>query len=355
MNNKYFFESCVGNPPYQQNVGSATNKALAIQLFPTFMRLASEITDKYVSLVVPSRWFSGEGQDKSFPPLREYIKQHNNFVKIFVYLRDNDLFPRVTIGSIIYYLQEKGFDANSYLTEFREFDGNEFSQAIKRPLFEKDMDHILLMNLMANYLHKVINHKGFVSLETITTPRNPFGVPDVNKELEVLLSSEKDEFHEIRIQCAYERSMYIGRESIKRKCELINKWKVYTSKMNGNAGTLMDERPVDILGRSFVGEPNSICSHALISIGEFNKENEALNLHKYMCTRFLRFLVGFKKISQALYQNVYSFVPLQNFTKYSDIDWSQSIDDIDRQLYKKYNLTDDESAFIESMIKPMEE
>lgn len=345
------FDVVVGNPPYQQNVGSVTNKALAIQLFPMFMRLAQEITNKYVSLVVPSRWFSGDGQDKSFIPLRSYIKQNNYFVKIFTYLRDNDLFPKVTIGSIIYYLQEKGFDANNKLTEFREFDGNNLTPAVKRPLFEKDMEYVLSMNLMANYLHKVINHKQFVSLETITTPRNPFGVPDVNNQLELLLTPTKDDMHETRIQCAYERVMYIGRENIKRKCDIIDRWKVYTSKMNGGAGTLMDEKPVDILGRSFVGEPGSICSHALISIGDFSNKTEALNLQKYMCTKFLRFLVGFKKVSQALYQNVYSFVPLQDFTSSSDIDWSQSIDNIDSQLYKKYNLSEEEIAFIESKIK----
>lgn len=72
-----------------------------------------------------------------------------------------------------------------------------------------------------------------------------------------------------------------------------------------------------------------------------------------MGTKFLRFLVGILKVSQNLYQNVYSFVPLQNFTKNSDIDWSKSLSEIDQQLYKKYKLSHDEVVYIESMIKPM--
>ena len=72
-----------------------------------------------------------------------------------------------------------------------------------------------------------------------------------------------------------------------------------------------------------------------------------------MSSKFLRFCVGILKVSQNLYQNVYAFVPLQDFTSESDIDWSKSIEEIDAQLYAKYNLSDEEISFIESMIKPM--
>ena len=74
---------------------------------------------------------------------------------------------------------------------------------------------------------------------------------------------------------------------------------------------------------------------------------------KYIQSKFLRFLVSIKKNTQHSFAQVYQLVPLQDFTDKSDIDWSQSVADIDRQLYRKYNLTDDEIAFIESMIKPM--
>lgn len=259
----------------------------------------------------------------------------------------------MSIGSIIYYLQAKGYDADKELTEFREFQDGVLGPVVKRPLFEQDMEYVLLLNRMAQYFRKVVNAKKFVPLSTITTPRNPFGLPDVNQDLEDLLHSERSPAHNIRVQCALERTMYISRNAVKRCVEAVDHWKVYTSKMNGGAGTLMDDKPVHILGRSFIGEPQSICSHALISLGDFNSQDEAQNLQRYMCTKFLRFMVGLKKVSQALYQNVYSLVPLQDFTSASDIDWSKSIPEIDQQLYKKYGLTDDEIQYIEDTIKPM--
>ena len=84
-----------------------------------------------------------------------------------------------------------------------------------------------------------------------------------------------------------------------------------------------------------------------------NTKEEALNLQKYLKTKFLRLLVGIMKSSQALYQNVYQFVPLQDFTNNSDINWDMPIKDIDAQLYKKYNFSDEEIEYIESKIKEM--
>ncbi len=158
----------------------------------------------------------------------------------------------------------------------------------------------------------------------------------------------------IRVQCAYEKNRYIKYDDIPKKKDSITKWKVFTSKGNGGAGTLQDGKAVSIIGKSFVAEPNSICTDSLIRIGCFDSEKEANNVKKYMSTKFLRFMVGILKVSQNIYRNVYRFVPIQDFTNSSDIDWSKDIHEIDLQLYKKYNLTDDEIKYIEDKIKEME-
>lgn len=134
----------------------------------------------------------------------------------------------------------------------------------------------------------------------------------------------------------------------------MNSWKIFTSKGNGGAGLLTDNKAVAILGKAYVGEPNSICTDSLIPIGCFETKIEAINLQKYMSTKFLRFMVGILKVSQNVYQSVYKFVPLQDFTEQSDIDWTKSISEIDQQLYKKYALTQEEIDFIENKIKAME-
>jgi len=106
--------------------------------------------------------------------------------------------------------------------------------------------------------------------------------------------------------------------------------------------------------RDYVAEPNSICTDSLIPVGKFKSKIEAMNCRKYMATKFLRFMVGILKVSQNIYRNVYAFVPLQDFTSKSAIDWSKPISNIDKQLYKKYGLPKEEIEYIEKMTKPME-
>lgn len=341
------FDVIVGNPPYQENVGNkGSNRALAKQLFPSFIMLAIELNPSIVSLITPTRWFTGEGQDKSFPKLRNYFKSHNHISKI---VSSNSFFEGVSVGNTSYFSYEKDYTG---LVEFSEIQDGVID-SVKRPLFEEGMDEILSLNILTSFIKK-IKTNDFISFSTIASVRNPYKVPDVNSKLEKLLSEKKDSSHKIKIQCVLERTMYISEKEIKDNKDLVKKWKVYNSKMNGGAGTLMDGKPVSIIGRCSIGEPDSICSGGMLSFGNFDTEIEAINLKKYMETKFLRFMVGVMKTSQALYQNVYRFVPLQDFTSSSDIDWSKTISEIDKQLYEKYKLDDEEINFIEKRIKPME-
>ena len=344
------FDAIVGNPPYQENVGNdKSNKALSKQLFPSFIESAIKMNPKYVSLITPSRWFTGDGQDGSFPKLRKFIKENNHIKKIVNFSNNKELFPNVNIGSVNYFLYERMYNGN---VEFIEKD-TEGQNVAYRPLFEKDMDEIISMNILSGYVKKIKELNDFISITTITTGRNPFGVPDVNSELKKVLNRDRNSMYPLKIVCAYGEIAYIDSCHVKRNKDLILKWKVFISKMNGGAGVLADNKKVSIIGKSYIGEPSSICSGALISLGNFNTKEEALNLQKYLKTKFLRLLVGIMKSSQALYQNVYQFVPLQDFTANSDIDWNTSIKDIDAQLYKKYNFSDEEIEYIESKIKEM--
>ena len=100
--------------------------------------------------------------------------------------------------------------------------------------------------------------------------------------------------------------------------------------------------------------PGVGATETFISIGSFNSENEAENLLKYIKTKFARAMLNVLKITQHLTPSVWQYVPLQNFTTTSDIDWSKSISEIDQQLYKKYGLSDKEITFIETNVKEME-
>ena len=112
--------------------------------------------------------------------------------------------------------------------------------------------------------------------------------------------------------------------------------------------------PTQVLNQPFIVEPNSCCTETYLSIGPFESQFEANNVVSYIKTKFFRNLILMIKNTQMAMKPVYQFVPMQDFTEKSDIDWSAPIPEIDKQLYKKYNLKQEEIDFIDSMIKPME-
>ena len=343
------FGAIVGNPPYQENIGGALNKSLSKQLYPLFMMIATEMDPEYATLITPSRWFSGNAQDRSFVKLREYIKNKNRIKNIVNYLNSGDAFDDVSIsGGVNYFLYKKNYSGN---VDFKEISNNK-EESINRPLFEDGLDIIIPVNKMISIIRKVKNNE-FISLESIVTGRNPFGIPANDRELNKIIENNTNN-NNLQILCAYEEVKFIHKKHITRNKDLVNNWKVFTSKMNGGAGTLLDGKPVSILGRTHVMGPNSICSNTLLAVGNFENKDDAIRLNKYMHTKFFRFMLGIKKISQVLTSNIYTFVPLQDFTTQSDIGWTKSISEIDKQLYSKYGLSEDEINYIESIIKPME-
>lgn len=347
---KMNFDVIVGNPPYTEVIKKEANTGSSKQLFPYFIMSSIELSARYVSLITPSRWFVGGEQAGYFPKLRNYIKENNHFVKLVHFTNYKDVFGSdVTIpGGINYFLSDNKYEGKvnfKTISDGKEFDSN-------RNLFEDDLDIVLADYNVYSILSKVRSHK-FESYMDIVGEWNSYGVVGQAKFLNPITTEEIFN-NAIRVQCAYEKNRYIKYDDIPKKKDSITKWKVFTSKGNGGAGTLQDGKAVSIIGKSFVAEPNSICTDSLIPIGCFDSEKEANNVKKYMSTKFLRFMVGILKVSQNIYRNVYRFVPIQDFTNSSDIDWSKDIHEIDLQLYKKYNLTDDEIKYIEDKIKEME-
>lgn len=112
--------------------------------------------------------------------------------------------------------------------------------------------------------------------------------------------------------------------------------------------------PTPLIGEPIIGKVGTGYTQSFISIGNFNSLNEAECCLKYIKTKFSRVMLGALKVTQDNNKGVWKYVPIQNFTKNSDIDWSKSIADIDKQLYKKYNLSKKEIDFIEKMVKPID-
>jgi hypothetical protein len=308
-----------------------------------------KLNPNYLSLITPSRWFTGDAQDKSFLKLREFLQNNNHIEKIVNFPASQNVFSGVGFpGAVNFFLHNSNH--NNGDVEFVEYVEGEKEFIQKRPLFERGLSIILSDSLSYEILSKV--KKGnFVSLTTVTKGRDAFGI--TGKQANKISSIIKKE-HDYELRCRYEEIRYVKRSYITRNQDLADSWKVFISKANGSAGLLSDKEAVSILGSPYLGKPKSVCTDSLIPIGNFSSKFEAASLMSYLKTKFLRYLVGILKVSQNISQNVYQFVPLQDFTKDSDIDWSKQISEIDRLLYKKYKLSIEEINFIEKNIKTME-
>lgn len=347
-NNDMKFNAIVGNPPYQQTISdNSKNKSLSRQIFPDFIKICVGLNPNYLSLVTPSRWFTGDAQDKSFLRLREFFQENNHIQSIVNIPISNSVFPAVEIsGGINYFVYNPDHNGD---IEFTEYYDEENSQTFTRPLFEEGLDIILSSGFSHNIISKVKN-EDFESITAITKGRNAFGILGKNAN-EFSSSIYQNGYYELR--CKHEEIRYVNSELISKNKEIADKWKIFISKSNGAAGLLTDNKEVSILGKPYLAKPKSACTDSLIPIGNFETEFEAKSLESYIKTKFLRYMVGILKTSQNILQNVYQFVPIQDFTPESDIDWTKSIEEIDNQLYEKYKLNNEEVKFIEEIIKPM--
>lgn len=341
--NKMEFNAIVGNPPYQEVISNDSSRSLAKQLFPSFVINSIELNPDYVSLITPARWFAGNAQDQSFIKLRNFFRENNHISKIYYYHDANDIFDNVEIkGGIDYFLYDSDYVGK---VEFNSYVNNGHNSK-NRDLFLEGIDIVLVNYEDYEIVEKVkINNTSFESFMNITTGRNPFGI--VGKEETVLGMSESEPFEgSVELRCKKGEIRFMDPDNVQKNLEIFNNFKVFISKSAGDPKT--DKK---VIGMPYIGKKYTACTDSLISIGNFDNVTEAENLQKYLKTKFLRYLVSIYKSSQNVYQNVYELVPMQDFTNESDIDWSKSIEEIDKQLYSKYNLSDDVISRIEISIK----
>lgn len=309
------------------------------------------LNPEFITLITPSRWFSADAQDGSFIKLREFVKANlqKKYRKMFTIIDSANVFPNTSIaGGVNYFLVDNKFSGD---VEFYE---NNKPIPVKRPLFENGIEIIIDSNEKVQILHNVIKkveNNGY--LTQMTTGRDAFGF--VGQPNNVEKNSKSNAFADCGTLRTKDGIRYINKSIIQKNVEIFKAYKVFTSKGDGAAGIIGErqDKPARIIGKNYIASPYDACTDTYIPIGCFDNKTEAENLSKYLKTKFLRFMVGIMKTSQNIYQPVYSFVPLQDFTEKSDIDWSKPIVDIDKQLYKKYDLAQEQIDYIEKMIAEM--
>lgn len=352
MNNKKMkFNVIVGNPPYQDKGGAGGTSDASI--FQYFCDLASVVSSQYVSFIIPSRWFAG-GRENLVGDFRKRMLTSGKIQQLTVFTNSNEIFDNVEIkGGLCYYLENKSHNGECKYTIYR--DGT--TQTINLKLDQYDV--LIREPILSSIVEKVENIRfksNFSSVDTIISSNTPFGIPTnpkASKKTPFKVYSFKSPKHNtllFHIEDNKRRTDFVAKADIKKNSDDIEKAKVFITDGYG-AG---ESFPHQILGVPEFAPKNSVCSQSYL-YAAFDTEEQAHNFLAYIKTEFFRVLVSAIKITQSAPNRTYRFVPLQDFTSKSDINWSKSIADIDKQLYQKYKLTKEEITFIEDMIKPMAE
>ena len=351
------FDYAIGNPPYQEET-IGDNKTYAPPVYHKFMDETYKVADK-VELITPGRFLFDAG---STPKSWNQKMLEDSHLKVLEYHADaKKVFPTITdlTGGVVvtYHDSEKEWHPIEVFTQYQEL--NAILQKVENAKdFQSIMDIVLSRTVyrLTEQLHQDFPEAAsqlsdghmfdmasniFSRLPNIFLAEVPEG-EDLTEYVKVLGRVDGDRVYR-----------YVKREYV-NDVKNLDTYKVVLARADGAAGTIGKPIPARVLGSLQLEVPHVGLTESFLSIGAFKSKIEARNALKYCKTRFTRILVGILKNTQDITPQKWRYVPLQDFTSASDIDWSGSVEEIDKQLYKKYKLTKAEIKFIETHVKAME-
>ncbi len=333
------FDVIVGNPPYQLNDGGYGTSAAPI--YHLFVEQAKALEPRYLSMVIPARWFAG---GKGLDEFREAMLADNRLRSIADYLSAADVFPGVGLkGGVCYFLWNR--DQTGLCDVSTHFKDWPVSTA-SRSLLEKGADVFIRFNEGLSILKKVVSSETDQSesllmpegkrFDRLVSSRKPFA-------LETTFKGKKTKRAGDVLIYRNGGTGYIAKDSITAGVHLIDKWKIFMGYAAPGTGN-RDTYPHRIISTPFIGEPGSICSETYLCLGPFDTQLEAESALSYLTCRLTRLLILLHKPSQHVTRKVYTFVPTQAWTKR----WT------DEDLYAKYGISASEIEFIEKVVRPMD-
>lgn len=323
------FDVIISNPPYQLETEGAGKQAKPI--YNLFVEQAKKLNPRYITMIIPSRWFSGGMGLDSF---RDTMMQDSHITKLVDFSNAKDCFPQNSIsGGVCFFLRDRDKSGNCEFTNISSKSEN----TVIRQLDEFPV--IVRYNDAVSIIHKVISKKE-EKLDKIISSLMPYGLSTNYRG-----KKSKTNANDLTLYSSRDTT-YIGPSEISKGFDTVKKYKILISKTGSeHAGEPSKDGGFKVLTSSIrVIGPGEVCTHSYFIIGCYDDKKEAENTLSYLKTKFVRFLILQSMSSINLSKLVFSFVPIQDFSK----SWT------DEELYAKYDLNDEEIAFIDSMIKPMD-
>lgn len=343
---KKLFDYVIGNPPYQENTNDTSDKPVY-----NYMLDAAYGVSERAEFITPARFLFNAG--KTPKQWNQKMLNDPHLTVMFYEQQSEKIFPNTDIkgGVVITYRNtNKNYGEIGTFTAF-----SELNCILKRVIHTTDFESIEDFVYVQN---KFDLHTLYLDYPEF---KNIIGSSGKERRLTTAIFSQLSVFSDertnptdLKILGLIENKRhyrYIDPKYIDPH-ENLNKYKVIIPKSNGT-GAIGEILSTPLIGEPLIGEPLIGYTQSFISIGAFDTKAEAEALFKYIKSKFARTMLGILKVTQDNNKGVWKYVPLQDFTQSSDIDWSKSVHDIDLQLYRKYGLDENEIEFIESHVKEM--
>lgn len=329
------FDVIIGNPPYQLADGGGEG-ASAIPLYHKFVSQAKALEPKQLILVIPARWYSG---GKGLDEFRDNMLSDGMLAEIHDFPETDLVFPGVNIrGGVCYFRWEHNHNG---LTRVTNYSKEHLPSTSVRNVLEPGLFTFVRYNEAISILKKV-REKAEKTYDSRVQSRNSFSIPSNFTEFSTKKSAKNPVLlFRSRRGSSADKEVYISEDKILSNKSFMNKIKVLVSKASPGG----DEYPHAIFSKPLIAPKNSVATETYLIVDFPKSQAEAENLIFYMRTRFFRFLVSLIKTTQNISKGSFAFVPVQDLSKR----WT------DADLYKKYGITNEEVAFIEKMIRPMDD
>lgn len=314
------FDIIIGNPPYQLGDGGGSS---ATPLYNHFVERAIELNPRYITFIIPSRWFN---TGKGLESFRKKMLSEKRISRLVNFPDAREIFPGPQIkGGVCYFMWDRDYEGKC------DFETIQNKQTISRQQISLDEFDVIIRNSKGIDILKKVQSKNELTLKDTVSSQTPFGLLSSFKGSAFKTSSNPMKVYK-RGGIAWAKS-----NDVTRNVGWIDEWKVLIPKASDGSAN----PPLKVLGHPVISEPRSVCTQTYLVAAICGSEKEAKFFANYLNTKFLRFLVSLRKTTQDVKPSSFDYVPKLSMNK----NWT------DQELYKKYDLDQAEIQFIEESIK----